>query len=95
MRYHRRLQDEVEEVAGVFYDLPSVARSSLYNGMRGELIATDANAVLSSPVPVRVLGSVSHQEYWQEIQLRDTIARSWGRQDEQGVIEIGVGGRDG
>lgn len=83
MRYHQTLRTEIESMAGAFFELSPEERESVVRYARGRLIATDALAVLSEPVPVRVLGSISHRAYWQDVQVRDTIARAWDRDEEE------------
>lgn len=80
MHYHRALEGELEEVAGEFFDTPSIWRARLHNGMRGRLIADNEEAVLPEPVPVHILGS-ERVDLWLDVALRDTIERAWHRED--------------
>lgn len=80
-------------MAIVFFDTPRAYRVPLHQSMQGELIATQSDAVLSGPLLVHILGSVateSPSDYWQELGIRDTIARSWDKPEEPLVIRIHV-----
>lgn len=84
IRYHQTLQAEIEDMAGAFFSLSPEERESVVKYARGRLIATDALAVLSEPVPVRVLGSVPVEDV-DERGLRETIAKAWDRESKEEI----------
>ncbi len=81
MRYHQHVRAELEEMDGVFLDMPREARADVIRYIRGVLIATNGDAVLPEPIPIRILGQERPTGLWLDVLLRDTIERAWHRED--------------
>lgn len=85
VRYNQVLRAEIEELAASYFDLTEVDRASLGHWINAQLLLANRPIL---PLTVRVLGTPPGEDFWNEVAIRDTIARAWNKPDEPIQIVI-------